>query len=100
MSNLQSIILNIEEELNYFNRFDISVNYQNHVKNLREQFKEFKEYVGIRELKQDIGPFHRGELVLCTQDEGGAWITSLDSENRRVHDMFDEPMVSPQDLFK
>lgn len=47
-------------------------------------------YFGVRIFKIDIGPFKKDEMIYIMQDEYGAWIESIDWDDDRTIDLFDD----------
>ena len=86
--NLKNLIIDLHD-------FDMSSGYQELVCELEDNLALLKLYFGMYIVKDDICEFHKGEEVVVHQDEGGAYMYSLD------HSKFLEiTEFSPDELFE
>lgn len=97
MTNLKNVYDNIFQCLVDLYDFDMLSGYQDLVNELSEQIDLLGAYFGVRMLKTDVGPFKKDEMVYITQDEAGAWINSIDYNDKRTLDLFDESIKSSID---
>lgn len=95
--NLKQINDNLENLIITLHDFDFDMNacYQELVCELEDNLSLLKLYFGMYIVKDDICEFHKGEEVVVHQDEGGAYMYSLD------HSKFLEiTEFSPDELFE
>ena len=93
--NLKQINNNLENLIIDLHDFDISSGYQELVHELEDNLALLKLYFGMYIVKDDIYEFYKGEEVVVHQDEGGAYMYSLD------HSKFLEiTEFSPDELFE
>lgn len=93
--NLKQINDNLENLIIDLHDFDMSSGYQELVHELEDNLALLKLYFGMYIVKDDICEFHKGEEVVVHQDEGGAYMYSLDHSK-----WLEITEFSPDELFE
>lgn len=99
MNNLKDIYNKINEELDALYDFDMMSGYQELVRELSKSIEMLGEFFGVRMLNRDIGPFKKNEMVCIEQDESGAWLRSIDFNDKRNIDLYDHLNENVDDWF-
>lgn len=99
MNNLKDIYNKINEDLDALYDFDTLSGYQELVRDLSNLIEILGEFFGVRRLNRDVGPFKKNELVRIEQDESGAWLRSIDYNDKRNVDLYDHFNENVDDWF-
>lgn len=99
MNNLKNIYNKINNCLDKLYNYDDCSRHIDLVNEMSECIDLLSGFFCIRMLKVDIGPFKKDEMVYIHQDEAGAWMDTLDNNDKRCIDLFDYLGVNIEDWF-